>query len=384
MKISVTRKQLTTLGIVQLFVVFMVFGIIQRRMQRVEIFTDDQEWQPHLNSGFGSRPNTSQSGLKFRPTWHVKHQSASRAVVTLFTVFEEVWDSNSVMYRNTLRNWAALKPLVVPVLFVNSADNGSAFWVKAAFSLGWEVRNITKTIRGLPVLKNMFIDVVKHYNTPFCGYAKANILFDGSLIRDMQLHLRYLKAYENHGGLLLIGRRTDIHMNEFGDRFDPQNLATLTETGKKNGTLADSYHEDYLLTTRHTLPWTHTPDLVIGQSGYGNWLVVKARLCNITVIDASYTLMALYRRARSDGYRHRNSEIPRCINKRLVRIARFDCSKGVTECAPYASHEDESGTVKLYQRVSTPYWCNIDYSEPCIEDLAQYDIHDYGSLFWAT
>jgi hypothetical protein len=268
---------------------------------------------------------------------------------------------------------------VLPVLFLDAQNNNSEIWFKRAIFFGWQVRNVTKKNKGIPILKYMYTQIVSEYKTPFYGYANADILFDQSLVDDMKLHLNYLRAYDNHGGLLLIGKRTEIQLEKF-DNFDPVDLEAVARVGQHNGTLSKSYLEDYLITTRTALPWEHTPDLVIGQAGYGNWLVVKAQICNVTVIDGSYTLLALHQTLKHERS-HYSWDYQRCINKKLVGKSSYDCSKGVTECAPYVSHQNENGTLKLYKRPERPSKCTLDYDEPCMADLDRYELDDGSSLF---
>nr|KAG5686860.1 hypothetical protein BaRGS_003550 [Batillaria attramentaria] len=55
----------------------------------------------------------------------------------------------------TLRNWAQLKPLIVPVVFTNSSRVASR-----AEENGWHVLPISQTAVGVPILKYMYLDVM--------------------------------------------------------------------------------------------------------------------------------------------------------------------------------------------------------------------------------
>ncbi|KAK7488941.1 hypothetical protein BaRGS_00019898 [Batillaria attramentaria] len=65
-------------------------------------------------------------------------------------------DADHDLIRNlTLRNWAQLKPLIVPVVFTNSSRVASR-----AEENGWHVLPISQTAVGVPILKYMYLDVM--------------------------------------------------------------------------------------------------------------------------------------------------------------------------------------------------------------------------------
>ncbi|KAK7462079.1 hypothetical protein BaRGS_00038489 [Batillaria attramentaria] len=77
-------------------------------------------------------------------------------LLTLFSTWLDPPDADHDLIRNlTLRNWAQLKPLIVPVVFTNSSRVASR-----AEENGWHVLPISQTAVGVPILKYMYLDVM--------------------------------------------------------------------------------------------------------------------------------------------------------------------------------------------------------------------------------
>ena len=110
-----------------------------------------------------------------------------------------------VCHNNTLYNWNAFKPSVLPILFTNET-----YLATEAIRKGWHVLPITATGTSfkLPVLRHMYMAVMKRFNATFYAYANSDILFTDSL-------LHTLKAFQNSSlssetPFLIVGRRTNV------------------------------------------------------------------------------------------------------------------------------------------------------------------------------
>ena len=175
----------------------------------------------------------------------------------------------------------------------------------------------------------MFQDVLAVSSTPFVGYANADILFDRSLIAT----LRYLKDRLDvvNQMILVVGRRRNVDV----EKHDLGSGSNFTMIGRMDSVkLSHGYAQDYFIVSRRGLPWEEIPDFVVGRNGYDNWLVVMAQRWNITLIDASRTVLALHQ-CGIDGYRSGTRTVNKTSRNWNIELVKgFNYVLGSTEFAP--------------------------------------------------
>ncbi|KAK2161393.1 hypothetical protein LSH36_117g02009 [Paralvinella palmiformis] len=209
-------------------------------------------------------------------------------LLTLFTTVDD--DSANPAYTNTIHNWAALRRYAMPVLFVTKRTSENL--VRSALALGWKTTAIERLKNGTPILKYMFLEAIERHQSLFYGYADARILFDGTLVRNFRAFSSYLKTTRN---LFVIGKSLKLNISDFAfHQGNVSNLTTLKVPGEKNRSFLSTIQKDYFITTRSGFPWRQIPDLVVSGIGYDGWLVAKAQDWNLTVVDASYTILSVH------------------------------------------------------------------------------------------
>ena len=72
--------------------------------------------------------------------------------------------------------------------------------------MGWNVLPVSKTGKGVPVLKNMYLDAIKVFNSTFYAYTNSDILFTDTLVITL-LSVLTSNLNKSHP-VMLIGRRT--------------------------------------------------------------------------------------------------------------------------------------------------------------------------------
>ena len=100
------------------------------------------------------------------------------ALISMFTTIKASSVRNSI-HKNTINNWAALG--IDRYLFV---DEHTHDWAKKAFLAGWNLAYLSKSHlrEGFPILKHMFRTMEAKVDSPYIGYANADIVFDRYLI----------------------------------------------------------------------------------------------------------------------------------------------------------------------------------------------------------
>ena len=117
------------------------------------------------------------------------------------------------------------------------------------------------------------------------------------------------------GKALVIGRRTNVPYNN-EPLYHPRDV---TETAKQKGRLFVVTAIDYFFVAMNAFPWHLIPDLVIARNGYDNFLVLTAIENNVSVIDATGTLLAVHQTDEEGNFAGRESTLEKYININLLR-----------------------------------------------------------------
>lgn len=276
----------------------------------------------------------------------------SSVLLTLFTSFRYS-HRRKLVHRRTVKNWSSLRPNVRPVLYAEDqprgeeSSNDEIEILDFARQLGWTVLTCNGTSSTkVPVLRWLFTDATTRFRSEFYGFANADILFDGGLIETLKTLIGRFRKF------LMIGTRVDCHVAtdcSFDDR-------RTREPVLKNA-------QDYFVTTRTGFDWESVPDFVIGRAGYDNWLVTRAMVGGIPVVDTSATVTALHQMVDGDDHSTHFVQVNNDSKVNYVLAGkRFDYSLGVTECAQLETrnegedeHSSSSSSIVLRWRKPSRY-----------------------------
>ncbi|KAL3860511.1 hypothetical protein ACJMK2_010648 [Sinanodonta woodiana] len=222
-------------------------------------------------------------------------------LLTLFTSWSDEEDKYQVHNLTTL-NWLSLRPFVLPIVFTN--ETALANVCKSA---GWVVLPLRVTAAdGVPVLKYMYIDAMRKFESTFYAYANSDILFTDTLVDTLieilqnnltsQNFIQDNSTSKHH--TLIIGRRTNVNNVTFNEG---SSWSEITKVAKERGSLFQSDAEDYFIASS-SYPWNDIPEIVIGRRAYDNWLVLNARKHKHQVIDATNTILAVHQTTKHGNY----------------------------------------------------------------------------------
>jgi hypothetical protein len=202
-------------------------------------------------------------------------------VLTIFTIPKPFAGHIGIIQRNALASWRRLGPRVETILFGNDLGVKEA---AAEFGARHEPA-LPANIYGTPLVSAAFAEARGRANGPFLMYANADMLFDDTLLRAVDIVM-------GRDALLMSGRRWDIDVVEdlvgapeerWRDLF-----AQRTARGRLNGPSA----MDYFIFPR-TLDLC-MPDLAVGRVGWDSWMIWRSRQLNVPVIDATAEVAALH------------------------------------------------------------------------------------------
>lgn len=233
--------------------------------------------------------NQEQSAAPQRYTFSLQNSEKTatgpNTLLTLVTTFSSLKERKTIE-RNTVRNWAALKPFVQPFVLADLKSISA----KIAKRYGWIVKdsNLLGPVSsvGLPYINDLLDIVCKDStNSSFVGFANGDLLFTRSLIKTLQF-LNRQKMVKSQN-ILMIGQRKDL--DKFASALVNINGTHLTDITWLN--FMDYYsagHDIFLFNKCYN--WNLLPNFVVGHPKYDMYLPVVAALKNFTVINLSKTV----------------------------------------------------------------------------------------------
>ncbi|KAL3874618.1 hypothetical protein ACJMK2_037605 [Sinanodonta woodiana] len=271
-------------------------------------------------------------------------------IVALFSTWASTNDTvKAEIHKNTLRNWASLKPKIQPILFTNDSKE-----VALANEYGWHTLPIIHEGSGAPVLKTMFKTVIEKYSgSVLYGYANSDILFTDDLVSTLEAVVTY---YNDSTPVLVTGRRTNVPniTQEVADSFD-----NLRAAARDRGELFSTNAEDLFFTNKY-FPWSGIIDVVVGRLAYDNWLIAHTRCkLKIDIVDTTDSLLAVHQTTTAggnwEGFKHPKSKHNYALLQKLKIKVKFE--NGFTSCAQMASLRNFCGRTVIMKRDSWPADC---------------------------
>lgn len=194
-------------------------------------------------------------------------------MLTLFTVPKPFRGHIGLIQRNAIRSWTHLEPRCDILLFGD--DDGTA-----AVAREFGVRHLPKVARneyGTPLLSDVFVTAERSAQHRLMCYVNADII----LMND------FLEAVSRirKDPFLMIGRRWDLDVTEEVDFDNPHWAYHLRSAIRGNGVLHSYMGVDYYAFPRGM--WGEIPPFAIGRTVYDNWLIWRARVLSVPVIDAT-------------------------------------------------------------------------------------------------
>ncbi|KAL3884484.1 hypothetical protein ACJMK2_024622 [Sinanodonta woodiana] len=275
-------------------------------------------------------------------------QNRTRPLLTLFTTWRESKDKYNVNNITSL-NWLSLRPYVVPVVFTNDTSLAVECSRK-----GWTVFPVSAAAaHGIPILKHMYLDVMKKINSELYAFANSDILFTDTLVETLLQVMEYNSTFKGH--TLIIGIRTNVNNIT---RDEGSSWKELESVSKKRGTLFKMYAEDYFITSG-SYPWKDIPDVVIGRRAYDNWLVLNARMMKHRVIDATETILAVHQTTKAGNFEGLNQTDASYNLKLLMNFNKnVSYTAGYTDCAEFITKKDKMN-IRITRRLELPKYCKI-------------------------
>lgn len=206
--------------------------------------------------------------------------NCSRSNVTIFSVPKAFSGHIGIIQRNAVSSWLSLSPRPEIILIGN--DEGVQEFARE-FGLA-HVSEIDRNECGTPLLSSAFAIARAQAQRSTLCYVNADIILMPEFMRAVRRS--WFRKY------LVIGRRTDLAVNDLIDFSNPDWHISLRDRARRDGRLFTHWGMDYFVFPRDQ--WPHVPPFAVGRSMWDNWLVFDARSRGIPVIDATRAALALH------------------------------------------------------------------------------------------
>ena len=264
-------------------------------------------------------------------------------LLTLFTTWNNSKE-NFARRNTTVSNWAQLTPQIIPVLFTN--DQGLQRNVEQK---GWRTLPVLKSQIGIPVLKNMYLEAMKQFNSTFYAYANGDILFTDTLLTFLMSINKNETLLSNT--LLIVGQRTNVKNVSAEEAV---NFDLLKNASTTRGKLFTTWAEDYFITTKK-FPWSNMPSVVVGRRAYDNFLVLESIKQHFIVIDATKTILAIHHTTNAGNFENRKkaqSDFNAALISKFYNSTTVNYFKGRVGCANHYSDTLKNGTNIVRKKIS--------------------------------
>lgn len=212
-------------------------------------------------------------------------QQSNHKLITLIAVPKPFTGESAILQRAACRSWAAIPGLEV----ILAGDEPGIAETCQAFGFQ-HIPSVIKTEQGTPRLNDIFSKARERATTALLLYVNADIILGAEITR----------AARNisFADFLLAGRRWDV--DPWGGEAEADFEAWRSHA-INHGTLLPACSSDYFLLPVTSQIFQDMPPLVVGRSGWDNWIMYRARELSIPLIDGTEAIIAIHRK---HGYNH--------------------------------------------------------------------------------
>jgi hypothetical protein len=202
------------------------------------------------------------------------------STLTFFSIPKPFKGHIGIIQRNALNSWLCLRPR--PEIILVGDEEGTR---DIARELGLlHISDVDRNENGTPLLSSAFATAKTQAASSTLCYVNTDIILLPEFTERV-LHTRMRK-------FLMIGRRTNLAVNELIDFSDSNWHVRMRIRAKRDGRLHSHWGIDYFVFPRDL--WPTVPPFAVGRLMWDNWLVYDARNRGIPVIDATATMVAIH------------------------------------------------------------------------------------------
>jgi hypothetical protein len=202
--------------------------------------------------------------------------------LTIFAVPKAFHGLFAIIQRNAIKSWTHIRPR--PEIILLGDDSGTE---ETARDLGTKfIPEIRRNEFGTPLLNDIFEKAEKAASNSILCYVNSDII--------LPTDFGEIVARITFKRFLIVGQRWNLEIKTELDFTDPDCEKKLNDRRKAEGDLEPVSGVDYFIYRRGCI--NNMPPFALGRTAWDNWLVFKARLSKIPVIDATQVLTVIHQK----------------------------------------------------------------------------------------
>ncbi len=210
-------------------------------------------------------------------------------MLTIFSTCKPFESEFAIIQTNAITSWVKSGKDIEIILLGN--EQGTKH-IADKLNLKY-IEKIKRNDMGTPYISDLF-NIIKAYGKyDILCYVNADIIFVEGLLQTVEF------VREKFNKFLIVGRRWNVDIKAPIDFSDKNWRTNLKEYKKKNGLLYQSGAIDYFIFTKNL--YQNIPQLLVGRSGWDNYLLGNAILKTLFVFDATETIFAVH---QNHSYNH--------------------------------------------------------------------------------
>lgn len=206
-------------------------------------------------------------------------------MLTIFAVPKAFHGHIEIIQRNAIKSWTLIRPR--PEILLLGDDQGTEE-VAREFGLR-HCSGIARNEFGTPLVSDIFNRALKEATHNLFCYTNSDIILPSSLSETITKVRR--------PRFLIIGQRWNLDIETALSFEDPDWEKKLNDRRKADAKLFTPDGIDYFIFTRGC--YENILPFAIGRTVWDNWLVFKARLTKIPVVDATQAITVIH---QNHGY----------------------------------------------------------------------------------
>lgn len=206
-------------------------------------------------------------------------------MVTLFSNPRPFVDIFDRIQRNAIESWLELIPTCEIILFDD--EKGSTAEVAKEYGIKC-ITEVECNEYGTPLLRGVFKTIQQIAKNDILAYVNTDIILMNDFLRAIeQIRKSLIKK-----SFYMVGRRVDLNLNKRIDYCNSLWEQNLRKKVDKEGTLHGFSGMDYWVFPK-TVNFD-IPPFAKGRTTYDTWLVYRAKMLRIPVIDSTEMVMAVH------------------------------------------------------------------------------------------
>lgn len=211
-------------------------------------------------------------------------------MLTIFTIPKAFRGHFAIIQENAIASWTKIRPRCEIILFGN--DKGVQHITKNYGAK--HIADVKKNEKGTPILSDIFNKAQRASRNKILCYVNADVILPPDFCKVID--------QVSFNKFLISGQRLNLGVGKLIN-FNGNWQNTLKIMAKKRGKLDQMGALDYFIFPKNIN--FKMPPFAIGRGAWDNWLIYKAKLLKIPVVDATEVIAAIHQKhdySHAGGY----------------------------------------------------------------------------------